>query len=284
MARPDEAWLTHINEQFSHNDVPPRQRPWLAWRAWALESGQFLPLGHVDVDHIFRWFDVHTQSGAQRVGPLYTGAFYFDAVIWPVIIEVFYGTTAISPLETLKATPAPVLQRLTENAPALAALTSVCADCFDYVLQSERGLPIPNPPLFASELFSGADKALRACAELLLLNRPSPKALELARDATEIFLKAFLAARDGLTPEEAIKLRHHLDRCLSRCQAIISSPDLVLIGQKIHVLPDISERYRATDWTPRQLWSGYRLAQFTGVTVLRLISGQDLRRQHREAV
>ncbi|MEO6723989.1 MAG: hypothetical protein ABIU20_10650, partial [Blastocatellia bacterium] len=125
------------------------------------------------------------------------------------------------------------------------------------------------------------DQQINAAMTLLLETRPNSKAIESARMATEMFLKAFLALRNGLTEQSARQdIRHNLEEAVRRCLAVVNHADLNKIQNEISCFPtDIGDRYRGTESSPRQLWEASRVAQSTGATIVRLLTGRDIRRQ-----
>jgi hypothetical protein len=275
---PSDDWLTEVNRRFRTEEIPPRQRPWLAWKLWALETGVSLALGSPPVDHIFEWFKRNTESGSQLVGPAYVGAFYYDAGFWPLVIPVVYGTVALDPVESLKATPVPVIAELQKSPRDTANFVSTFLDCADYGL---HGPDVTGAKLFAppgQELFRAADKALTSCAELLVPGRPNQKALELARDAVEIHLKSYLAGFHGFTIKDIRNLGHDLAACLRECEVADPTSEFTRIRPHLSDFPDIQERYSAPGWSLNRLWSGYRMAQFVGATLVRIVTGTDCRK------
>ena len=96
--------------------------------------------------------------------------------------------------------------------------------------------------------------------------------------ATEMFLKSFLASRAGLTEAEARKkLGHNLQTIIQRCLDVEDHADLQKIHSNLNCFPEIHERYKGSERSGTELWTGYSVAQFTGATVTRLLSGRDTR-------
>src|SRR5689334_9624564 len=96
MSQPTEEWLQNINARFRSQNVPPKQRPWLAWQQWTKETRQTLSLGDDALRRIFSWFEHNTRAGSQYIGPFYTGAFYYDSCFWPVIIPLVFGRVQLN--------------------------------------------------------------------------------------------------------------------------------------------------------------------------------------------
>lgn len=275
-----EEWLENTNEEFRKNDTPHRQRPWLAWGEWAKYTGMPIAMNDEVVKKIFFWFEKNTKAGSQHIGPLYTGAFYFDSCFWPVFIPLNYGTVKLDARNSLKTMPTSIVKRLWDDRRnKLSEYISLWADCVDYALGLDDLKKIGGFGRFAQELLNSGDQQLKATIALLLENRPNPKAMESARMSTEMFLKAFLAAKAGLTEKEAKdKIKHDLEKALNRCLAFDAKSELQAIQPDLNVFPDIGDRYKGTDKPPRELWRAHAIAQFTGTTVARTLSGRDVRK------
>ncbi|MEK6681156.1 MAG: hypothetical protein AABY79_04240, partial [Nitrospirota bacterium] len=180
---------------------------------------------------------------------------------------------------SLKTMPDPIVERLWADRNKLHEYISLWADCVDYALGLDDLQKRGGFGRFAQELLNSGDQQLKATIALLLENRPNPKAMESARMSTEMFLKVFLAAKAGLTEKEAKdKIRHDLEKALNRCLAFDAKSELQDIQPDLNVFPDIGDRYKGTDKPPRELWRAYAIAQLTGTTVARTLSGRDVRK------
>lgn len=271
-------WLESINEEFSKKDVPYKQRPWLAWAKWSEHIGLPTALGDEDAKKIFAWFEDNLKPGVQHIGPMYTGAYYYDSLFWPVVIPVVAGTVKLDAANSLKAIPDSIKTRLLSDTNERQQFALFWADCIDYGFGADDLIDDSYAGNFWQELIKSGDQQLNATVTLLLEQRPNSIAMELARMATEMFLKTFLANKTGLTDAEARrKISHDLEKALDKCLAIDSTSELAAIRPELSVFPEIHERYKGTDKTLRDLWCGYRVAQFTGVTVIRSLSGRDAR-------
>jgi hypothetical protein len=274
-----ERWLEEINEEFRKNDIPPRQRPWLAWGKWAKYTGMPIALNDDVVKTIFAWFEKNTKAGSQHMGSLYTGAYYYDSCLWPVFIPISYGTVKLDARDALKTMPESVVERLFSDRNKVLEYVSVWADCVDYAFGLDNLKKTGGFGRFAQELLNSGDQQMRATVALLLQDRPSPKVTESARMSTEMFLKAFLAVKAGLTEQEAKnQIRHNIEEALNRCLAFDTKSELRDIQPHLNVFPDIGDRYKGSDKPPRELWRAYAIAQCAGTTVARTLSGRDMRK------
>ena len=218
MADLTEQWLKDINEELRRRDVPPRQRPWLALEKWAKYTGMPLALDDDVVKTISAWFEKNTKAGSQQMGSLYIGAYCYDSSLWPVFIPICYGSVKFYPQDALKTMPESVVEGLFRDLNKAGEYVSVWADCFDYAFGLDDLKKIDGFGPFTRELLNSGDQQLRATVALMFQDRPSPKAMESGRMSTEIFLKAFLAAYDGLTENDAKrKFGHHIEKALDRC-------------------------------------------------------------------
>jgi hypothetical protein len=209
---------------------------------------------------------------------MYTGAFYYDSCFWPVFIPVAFGRVKLYARDALKTIPANILARLWKDQNAVKAFTALWADCLDYAFGIDDLKQMNTLSRFAQELLTSADQQLNATVTLLLEDRPNPKAMESARMATEMFLKAFVAAKAGLTEEEIKNtIGHNLVKALNKCLTVDAQSELQTIQQDLGVFPHIGDRYKGTAKASSDLWIAYRTAQFIGATVTRSLSGRDVR-------
>ena len=274
-----EKWLENTNEEFRKNDIPHRQRPWLAWGEWAKYTGMPIAMNDEVVKNIFDWFEKNTKAGSQHMGPLYTGAYYYDSCIWPVFIPIGYGTVKLDARDSLKTMPESIVERLWNDRDKVLEYVSIWSDCVDYAFGLDDLKKKVGFGTFAQELLNSGDQQLKATVALLLQDRPNSKATESARMSTEMFLKAFLAAKAGLTEQEAKdKIKHDLEKALNRCLAFDTTSELKVIQPLLNVFPDIGDRYKGTDKPPRDLWRAYAIAQSVGTIVTRTLSGRDVRK------
>jgi hypothetical protein len=275
-----EAWLQKINSDFRRDDVPPKQRPWLAWKEWAKHAGQPLPLSDDVAKKIFRWFENHTKAGVQYIGPMYTGVFYYDSCFWPVFVPIVFGRVQLRAWDYLKTMPDAVMKQLWREPTEVKSYADHWVNCIDYAFGINDLRTRKNFNEFTQQLLESADQEMNAAISLLLVeDRPNPKAIERATMATEMFLKMFLAAKAGLTEDEAKhKIRHDLEEALRRCVAADNESELLTIQSSLDVFPGINDRYKGTDQPLGVLWRGYEIAQFTGTTVCRSLTGRDTRK------
>ena len=275
-----EAWLRQIDAQFEKDRVPPKQRPWLAWQEWIKQTGQPV-LSSDDVrNRIFAWFERNTKSGPQYIGPLYIGAFYHEARFWPVIVPLVLGRVQVSAWDALKTMPAPVMKSLWREQTEVREYAAHWANCIDYGFGITEVIRQLGSNDFAQELLKSGNQQMKAVVSLLLDgDRPNSKAIEVSTLATEIFLKAFLAARAALTEAEAKKkIGHNLAEALRRCAAVDPKSELLTIETSLDVFPDIGERYKGTDQPLGVLWRAYEITQFTATTVCRSFTRRDVRK------
>lgn len=275
---PSQEWLERVNTAMANSGTGHRGRPWRAWSLWAQETGNALDLAHPDVRFIFEWFAANTKASSQVLGPMYLGAFYYDAEFWPLSVPIAFGTVRLSPVESLASMPQPVVARMSMDIAAMTLLMNVFADCVDVAFYIDEAQQVGCSSKFCRSLLESAYDTLRTLAPLLLMSRPSPKAMQTSRFATEIFLKAFLAATDGLTESTAKKpYGHRLDLLAKRCLEVAPKSEFDQVFAKAVLFPSVDERYQNSDWQGAELWDGYRIALLTAATVVRMLTSQDTR-------
>jgi hypothetical protein len=276
---PTEEWLEQINHEFGKQNVPHGKRPWLALMKWASHAHISFPHDSSTAKTIFAWFEKNTKAGSQRIGPLYTGTFFYDTCFWPVFILVVYGTVRLNAGDSLKTMPETPKTRLGQDQNEASQYACLWADCADYGSGIPQLTAVSGANRFAGELCRSGDQQLRAAISLLLEDTPNPKAAESARMATEMFLKAFLASKSGLTEKEAKdKIRHNIEKALAACLTAEPNSELQVIRPQIGYFPDVGDRYKGAEETPARLWRTYGIAQFIGATVVRSATGRDIRK------
>lgn len=279
MYEPTNEWLEQINEELSKRDVPHKQRPWEAWMEWSKYAGVSSSLGDDDVKKIFDWFKKNTKAGSQYFGPMYMGSLYYDSCFWPIFIPVVFGEVQLDAAKSLRTMPDSIRSRLSRDREAFIHYVLLWADCVDYGFGIEEVTKDNSLGGFAQELFRSGNQQLSATVTLLHEEIPNPKAIESARMATEMFLKAYLAAKIGLTDDKARKsIGHDLEEALNKCLAIDNQSELQAIRLDLNCFPEVGDRYKGADKTPGELWHGYQIAQFTGTTVVRAFTDRDVRK------
>jgi hypothetical protein len=272
-----EKWLEDINAEFRKMDIPTKQRPWLACGEWSKYTGISISMDGDVAKTIFTWFEKNTKAGSQHIGSLYTGAYYYDSCLWPVFIQIAYGRVKLDARDALKTMPDSIVATLFKDRNRVAEYVLVWADCVDYGFGIDDLKKTAGFGKFAQELLNSGDQQLRATVALLLQDRPSPKATEFARMSTEMFLKAFLAARTGLTEQQAKnKIGHDIGKALIMCLDFDTKSELKDIQPHLNVFPDIGDRYKGSDEPLKEIWRAYAIAQCAGTTVARALSGRDI--------
>lgn len=278
MATFSAEWIKATDELLSRRGVPTKRRPWDAWGEWSKLAGPSR-MDSPESQAIFEWYTEEYGRERFAIGSLFTGALYFDQAVWPVYVPICYGTVSVSINKMVDSMPQLIRDRMYRHATAINNLVAVGADCIDYGLGFDdlRGGPLPCT--LAMEMLVSADKELRSSVEILLSDRPTQKAAEAARLATEMFLKCFLAHHAGASAKSLRDdVRHRLDKALARCLKQLPQSDLrVLRGQFGH-FPEIGDRYAVRERPLRDLWTCYSLAQFAGACVVRSVTDRDVRR------
>jgi hypothetical protein len=152
--------------------------------------------------------------------------------------------------------PNDVAAGLFKNRNELLEFMSLWGNCLDYGFGIDHLHSAPSNA-FANELFTSADQRLTATVSLLLLDPPNASSMESSRMAAEMFLKAYLAARSGLTESEARQIGHNLEEALNRCLSANPNSDLQAIRSSLIVFPDIGDRYKGIDRPLGILWKAY---------------------------
>ncbi|MDX2043448.1 MAG: hypothetical protein SF097_19685 [Acidobacteriota bacterium] len=230
---------------------------------------------------IHDWFETRTAISREYLGWMFVGSFYFAASFWSVCIPVICGTFKVDIFNSLDTMPEKGKQMLTSNQTLCEEYARLWVDCFDYGYEIEKlcGFEDEDVSLtFSQSLFRSSEKHLTAAVSMMNHHRrPNFKAIEDSRMAIEVLLKAYLAEKTGLTEEIAKKeIGHNIHEALQRCVRA-GLTDLVSIGSRLVVFPDIKARYSGYEGTFGEIWSAYSIAQFVAASVTRSLTGRDTR-------
>jgi hypothetical protein len=273
-----ERWLEEINRRMSDAGVPYIQRPFLALRAWSMEKGIPVAVQSQASNRVHEWFYRNSPPESHHIGPLFTGMFFYDVYFWPVVIPLLYGRANLDAFTSLKSMPEAVKAHLRNDTRAGSDYLALWADCVDYGLGRDEITRSALMTEFAAKLFASANAQLDATVAVLRERRPNSKAMDSARLATEMFLKTFLAAHDGLTELGAKKLGHNLEAVLRDCLKARPVSELSELQGRIRHFPTIGSRYEGVTYPHADLWHAYGTAQFAGSAMVRSMSDRDMRR------
>jgi hypothetical protein len=273
-----ESWLELINRKMSAEGVPYIQRPFRALLDWTREHKIAIRHDSETAKKVFEWFYRNSPQAAHFVGALYTGLFYYDVYFWPVAIPIAYGTVSLDPFTSLNTMPETIKSQMRIDRAVWIEYISLWADCVDYGFGRDDIAKIGLPGSFAQELLASADYQLDATVSTLREKHPNSGAMESARMATEMFLKAFLAAHDGLSESGAIDIRHNLNTALGMAVKVRGGSELARLQNRISRFADVSARYRGIIYDPTELWFANATAQFAGSAVVRSLTDRDARR------
>lgn len=283
MKIPPDEWFQQVNREFREQNIAVRQRPFLALDRYCKDFRvHALMFDSAPAKAIFDWFYSNTKPESHHIGSLFTGAFYYDACFWPVDIPVGYGQFKLEAPDSLRGM-SDSLKRELMSAPKDAwSFAQFWADCLDYGYGLDDIKKANSIAPFAVSLMTNADRELRASISQLLEHRPNPKAAMSARMATEMYLKAFLAQKAGLSETEVKAFNHRLNDLLKECRRIAPNYDVLKIESDLTVFPAIHERYTGEDLPHSVLWSTYGIAQYSAASIVRSFTDRDTRAQLRQ--
>lgn len=272
---PTEAWLLAANARYRGADIPPKQRPAQAWREYAVEHGLALDMRHPITIRIFAWFRARSTPSSAAVGPFFRGAFFWDAMFWPLDVPVIFGTVRINVLERLPTMPPQLKAELAQDERALEDLVTCCASAIDCALSVEEVRTSSTG--FPRELLQSGCRELTASAAILLSSEPTGKATNSLALAAEMFGKWLLATKAGLDEKGAKKYRHELSAILRDCSPYLPQAEHAKVTQLAGVLPPMGDRYKGGEPKPRELWECYLSTTEVVACLLRAETGINTR-------
>ncbi len=282
MKIPPDEWFQQVNREFREQNIAVRQRPFLALDRYCKDFRVLaLMFDSAPSKAIFDWFYSNTKPESHHIGSLFTGAFYYDACFWPVDIPVGYGQFKLEAPDSLRGIPSSLKRELMLESKDARSFALFWVDCIDYGYGFDDIQKTNCISPFSKSLMMNADRELRASISQLLEHRPNPKAAMSARMATEIYLKAFLVQKAGLSETEVKAFNHRLNDLLKECRRIEPNHDVLKIESDLTVFPAIHERYTGGDLPHAVLWSTYVIAQYSATSVVRSFTDRDTRAQLR---
>jgi hypothetical protein len=279
MIKPTEGWLIAINEKFRKQDISPKGRPFLALEAFYKEfKCSIVPSETINL--IFEWFYKNTKEGSHSIGPLYRGVYYFDSCFWSVYILQQFGQCKINAFDSLQTMPINFKDQIKADKKQSWDFVLLWVNCLDYAWGYEDIIVRKKFQGLALNFIKSADKELRATTSLLLQETPEVKAIESARMAVEMFLKAILIITNNWSEDQVRKkIGHNLAIAAQEAINSTQSQEIKAIEKYLSFYPEIHERYAGNDWKARELWKGYCIAQAVAAAFTRLHSDRDTKQQ-----
>ena len=226
-----EVWLTKINARYRVDEVPPRSRPFIALRDFSREFNCAVSLDSSVAKIISDWFQEHSPPDTHAVGPLFTGAFYFDASFWPLYIPIGYGTFSLNALDCLETMPQSIREHLSQSQQDFWSLSLYWADCCDYGYGVDDIIKQDKLNQKALALIKNGDRELAGAISLLVSPRPNTRTILALRMACEIFLKTYLVQERNLTDQQLKKLSHRIEDIAAECFEVTRAPEFNAIGK-----------------------------------------------------
>lgn len=267
------AWLDALNREFRDLGVAQRLRPFEALSRYSKEFRINFSFDSQIAKEIFAYFEARSKPGAHNIGHQYESVFYFDAEFWTVSIPLVFGEVRLDIYDSLIEMPNSLKSALLYDQATALDYSLFWADCVDYGLGFPELLNSSNLDQFTHDLLLAGDKELRAAVSQLKENRPDSRAIMSCRLALEIFLKAYISLKVGLTENAAKNLSHNLERSFNRFIEVSGYDSLDCVKDKLNVYPKHSDRYKDVALPRNKLWQGFEFAQSIAVLIVRENTG-----------
>lgn len=273
-----EAWLSEFNEKMARDGVAHISRPFRAFSEWSHQTGWSGALFGPESERVFQWFYDRSPPGSHEVLPVFNGALYYDAVFWPVAVPLGYGTNRLDGRNAMVTMPDIIWAKMCRSQRDLAVFIELWADCLDYAYGLMEILRPGGNENDWKRFLASADKELRSATHLLCQTRPSSKAIESSRMATEMALKSVVCNHCTLTAEDIRqRYNHNLGRLLEDASHTPAGEGLRPVKGLVSSFPAVGARYDGEEYPSPQLWAAYQAAQFACTAVVRSMTGRDIR-------
>lgn len=260
---PSERWLANTNEKLAKEGMVPSRRPMEAYRRWCMESQQHIGFGGEATRVISEWFSKNTQYGKEVQKPFRRSAYFYDVSFWEVSLPLAYGTVQINPLKQLRGMPAYLVDRLAKDPVAGDEYFEHFDSTYNFFVEIEHleMLKREGEQRLYQDFLVAADRHLLSATALLLDG--NTKAIEDCRHVLELSLKAVLNAFKGI--EEAQFKRnpfnHGLPSTFQAAAECVAPAVMPITVYDLSLFPGIEVRYKATRFSPQELWQGFMLSQ-----------------------
>lgn len=264
-----EKWLENLNSEFRSNNIEQPKRPWEAIRRYSTEFKTSIDISSDLAKQIFDWFEKNSKPGVHKVGSLYEAIYLFDTQFWTVSIPIVYGQVELNSLDCLTEMPSHIKNQIHGNKDLIFDYVTFWADSVDYGLGVNDLKSDSNLDSYGKQLLLSGDQELRAATSILKQHRPDSRAILSSRMALEIFFKAYIALKVGLTDNQARKIGHDLNKGLSKLIEVSGYDHWESLRPLLSVFPEIRERYSEQDFSQEQLWQAYSFAHSVGALIVR---------------
>ena len=270
-----EDWLIKLNEEFREAGIEQRRRPWDAIRRYSTEFNVSIDLSSDLAKRIFEWFEAHSKPGAHQIGSMYESVYFYDAQFWSVSIPIVYGTVKLNALESLYQMPENIKNEIMSDPKQAWDYVAFWADCVDYGLGLDDLRNTSGLDNYGMQLLMSGDQELRAATSILNQHRPDSRAILICRMAVEMFIKSYIALKEGLTEKQAKSIGHDLNKGLDKFIEASGYDHWEAVRGKLSVFPAIHERYKEQEISLNQLWDGFAIAQSIGSVIIREHTGRN---------
>lgn len=257
---PSDEWLEQANATLAGQGEIPKRRPLKALGMWAMETQQSLALGSSAHTHITAWFERSTSYDRDARQPAGRSAFFWDLTFFAVRMPIPFGSPEFDPFSLFEKTPNDVVIRIKGAEQSRKEFLDHFMNAFGVFLSRlDLSSYFDLNPSLTGQLMAAAYQHLSSATSILLDATPNSKALQDARMAVEIALKAVLTSKLGHTDATLKKeFGHRLDKLHATLTTVVPDPGFTLA--ELNVFPDIHARYSDNPASPATLWEGYALA------------------------
>lgn len=275
----DEKWLQQLNDEFREINLDPKQRPFEALRRLSIKKGISVHFSSSVAQKIFNWFEKNTKPGIHNVGALFKSCYYFDATFWKITVPVIYGCCKLNALDAIEDMPESIKYSLISNQDSLKDYTTFWSNCVDFGYGFDDMERTYKENSFGLELLKAAREELDSAISMLLESRINKRAMLASRNATEIFLKSYLALKDKLNERGAKDISHDLEKSFDLFVEVSGDRELNNLKSLVSLFPEICLRYKSQNHKTEDIWQAFAFAQRLAAYLTREFTERDIRSQ-----
>lgn len=272
--------LEKLNEEFRNENIEHRRRPLEAIKRISDRENKSINMASEEVDFIYEWFKSRSKPGTHEIGYLHRGVYYFDSTFWCVGINIGYGMVALKPLDALVDMPTNIKNDLCNDRNKSKNYMLFWADCLDLAYGYDDICKNSSFDQFGRKLLDSGYGELSSATLLLLENIPNRRAILYCRTASEMFLKSFIALKEGLTDRQARSYGHNLETAFDKVSEIANATLPEDLKDTLNIFPDISSRYQGQDdINNNKLFLAFCAAQSLGAVIAREFTDRNIQAQ-----
>lgn len=269
-----EEWIEQINKEFKENNVPHRQRAFVAYERMCLEFNDVV-LSSPETEYLFNWFKKNTKANSDLIINPKSSVFLYDCEFWEFEIPEIAGSPVIPDMTIFLKNMSPnIKESLKNDVEKYEEYRYGFACCLIYSFGLNEIKANARFSKDSIEWIKSADQELSAAIKILLDETNKSRAALSLRNAMENFLKGFISLKIGLTVSTAKKIGHNLNLALDQVISLSSDSSLNYLRDALNKFPKVEKRYNHLEYKSDELYEMLVTTQVLATFVIKDFSAK----------